>query len=242
MSTYIPTMPPVNTVAPDASNAPGGRGRVFAFIFGVVAILVTLGAIVLAVIAPMLSAAPPAPGTWTKDFDADLNSQTSIVSTGPQCQLGANGLDVVGERNAPATCDVTLSGSASLANGFLLTVRLAPDAQLSGAEQPYIWLGQSAFVAVEQVSTDSTFAVCTAACGTDATNEQDIGSDAWHNDNYHANTLTLYWPGSGQQLVVYANGQEVTSIAFAFDGTPSLALGALERGEALYTHLTLYTP
>lgn len=240
MSTFVPTMPPVSTGAPDASNAPGGRGRVFAFIFGVVAVLVTLGAIVLAVIAPMLSSAPPAPGTWTKVFDADLNSQSPVVSSGPACQLGANGLYVTGEQDHHTQCDVTLSNS--LASGFLLTANLAPDTQINnGVEQPYIALGNSAVVAVEQLSTDSTIVACTQACGTDASNEQTVGSDAWHNDNFHANSLTLYWPGSGQQLVVYANGQQVTSIDFSLSGD-GLALGAVAQGEALYTHLTLYTP
>lgn len=241
MSTSLPTMPPVNTGAPDASNAPGGRGRVFAFVFGLIAVLVTLGAIVLAVIAPMLSSAPPAPGTWTKVVDADLNAQSPVVSSSPACQLDANGLYVTGEQDHHTQCDVTLSNS--LANGFLLTVNLAPDAQITnGVEQPYIALGDSAVVAVEQPSTDSTVVACTRECGTDASNEQDVGSDAWHNDNYHTNALTLYWPGSGQQLVVYANGQEVMSIDFSFEGSPGLALGAVAKGEALYTHLTVYTP
>jgi hypothetical protein len=150
---------------------------------------------------------------------------------------------VIGDQNHHTPCEVLTDQSDALANGFLLTATLAPDAQItSGSEQPYISLGQAAVVAVEQPSTDSTIIVCTRACDTDASNGQDVGSDAWHDDNYYANTLTLYWPGSGQQLVVYANGQEVAAIDFAFEGNTALTLGAITQGEALYTHLTVYTP
>lgn len=241
MSTSLPTMPPLSTSAPDVSDATGDRGRVFVWVFGVVAVLVTLGAIVLAASAPMFTSGPPAPGTWTKVVDGDLNAQSSVVSSSPACQLGDHGLDVTGEQDHHTQCDVTLS--SSLANGFLLTVNLAPDTQIAnGVQQPYIALGDSAFVAVDQPSTDSTIVACTASCGNqETTNEQDVASDAWHNDNFYANTLTLYWPGRGQQLVVYANGQEVLSIDFAPSGD-NLALGALAQGEALYTHLTVYTP
>src|SRR5579863_6847860 len=138
----------------------------------------------LAVIAPAFSSAPPSPGTWTKVFDADFNAQTSGVSTGPGCSLGSSGLDVIGDQNHHTACEVRPGGADTLANGFLLTATLAPDAQLTngGSQQPFIDLGQAAVVAVEQVSTDSTFIVCTDACDTDASNQQDVGSDAWHND------------------------------------------------------------
>ncbi len=245
MSAMLPTMPPgyAATGAPNVTTQPTGRGRLFTLIFGVVAVSVTLTAILLAVIAPAFSAAPPSPGTWTKVVDADFNTQTSDVSTGPGCSLSSSGLDVIGGQNHHTACEVITGASGALANGFLLTATLAPDAQItSGSEQPYISLGQSAVVAVEQSSTDSIIIVCTHACDTDASNGQDVGSDAWHNDNYYANTLTLYWPGSGQHLVVYANGQQVASIAFAFEGNTALTLGAVAQGEALYTHLTVYTP
>lgn len=244
MSTMLPPMPPTYATAgtPTDSAESAGRGRLFALIFGAVAAAVTIGAILLAVIAPAFSSAPPSPGNWTKVFDGDLSSASSAVSTGQGCQLGSDGLDVVGGQNVHTACAISFSGTDPLANGFLMTVTLAPNGHItSGGEQPYIVLGDSGVVAVEQPSTDSKIVICTPDCS-DSSNPVTLGSDAWHNDAFYANTLTLYWPGSGQQLAVYANGQEVTAVNFSYTaGSNGLALGAISQGEALYTHLALYT-
>lgn len=248
MTTTWPTPPgPVRGVEPApgtlARDGQTRRTSPFAIIFGAVAVVVTLGAIVLAALAPSLeTAAPPAvPSGWTQAYNADLNGSTTGFETGAGCAVTDKGLDVTADQSA-VTCTYQPSDQGSLlANGFQLRVTMAPASQIAGGQQPLIGLGDSAFVAVEQVDTATTFVICNVDCTAGADPVQ-LGSDAWHGEGYYANTLTLFWGGTGQQLVVSANGQQVASVDFHFaSGAQGLELGTLKHGEALYSHMTLDT-
>jgi hypothetical protein len=129
-----------------------------------------------------------------------------------------------------------------LGSGFLLQITVAPSTQIAGVEQPVIWPGDTSLFAVESSGSSVDYVLCEDSCNSSATTTQRIASDTWHVEGFSSNIISLYWAGSGQPLTVSVNGQQVTSTSYAFNaGNGELWLGAPKQGEALFTHMNLYS-
>jgi hypothetical protein len=147
-------------------------------------------------------------------------------------------MHATGDENG-ALCDfVPTQRQNLLGSGFELTVALAPGAAVQSVEAAWIQLGVAGAVVVDQFGQ---MAVCAPLCGAAALNKTSIDVFAWH--GFAANTITLRWLGPGSQLQVYTNGQLALALAFSFESDRrDLQLGAPSDEEAIYTHMSLYSP
>jgi hypothetical protein len=67
---------------------------------------------------------------------------------------------------------------------------------------------------------------------------------AWHGDSYVSNTLAVrYLPdaGGGGSLTLFANGQQVATLALDLNQGDSFGIGADANGEAVFTRVTVYS-
>lgn len=240
---YPSTLPPTSQ-APTSERPPRNpRRTLFAIGFAVVAIVITIGSIVLAAIAPSLNttAAPTVPAGWSTIYDADLQPGEPQWPSTPSCVLESEGLHVTGGQDVGVLCPFGPSRrQALLDQGFMLTVSLAPGADVQSLEEALIVLGDSGELRLDQTGSGE---ICTPSCSTrlrDATITS-LSAFAWHGEA--GNTITLRWLGQGNQFELYTNGQQLTTVAFQFDSTNEiLELGTPKNDEAIYTHMTLYTP
>jgi hypothetical protein len=238
----LQSAPPPPSSAPGADGQPpASRRSWFAIGFAVAAVLITAGAIALAALAPTLnsSSAPTAPSGWTQVYDAAPQPGDTVWATTSGCALESAGLHVTGRDNIGIACTFQPSKRQDLlGNGFMLTLGLAPGADVPTAlEEALIVLGDSGEVRIDQYGH---VAICTPACGERNANVTTVDAFAWH--GYAANTITLRWLGPGNDLEVYTNGQR--TLTAPFDVTSAsriLALGTPKQDEAIYTHVTLYS-
>lgn len=247
----LPPAPPAQAPSPVDGQPLAQRpksffnGR-FGLIFGLVAIILSVLAIVLASSGPFFVNHTAIPAGMTKVYDGTPND-TAAWSAIQGCSHVQNGLDVTsGNRDG---CQFLPSNNADLlSQGFYLSVTLAPDASVTDTQVPLVSLGNDVFVAFDQAGA---YLICTGGCDT-------LGGDvavsastsAWHTDGYTPNTFTLvYQPGSdnGQDaLVLFVNGQQTRTVDLSVPQGADLVLAATEPaagepGEAIYTHVTLYT-
>jgi hypothetical protein len=243
---------PVDTRAPNAPangapGAPAKSGRAFALIFGVLAVIVTLGTVALAAIAPSfnMANAPTVPSGWSQVYNADLSAGDTSWDVAHGCTFQNGGLDAR-PRSSPAICLFQPSRTTDyLGSGFLLQVTLEPSGQVAGNQVALFELGTDATNGGKlSVDQSGTFTICTDTCADPSASEplppQSTDTFAWH--GVAANTITLRWLGPGTTLDIFANGQSVTSVKFDLTGSnDQLALGAVSGDEAIFTHVTLYS-
>ena len=238
------------------------QGR-YARLFGIVFIGVTVLAIVAAIFGLVLGtqlSSIAAPGGWTRAYDGNLQ-YTSQWSGDAGCYTGENGLDVT----AGSTFDVCSfdpsTTSDLVSSGFQINLSLAPESTLRNALTPLIQVGNSRGSGVSVIVDDTgDYAVCRdtvddcSGCLPDNLANLDCSSDliaddstvSWHTDPYVGNKMVIRYqvnPDSSGALTLFLNGQEVDSNTLASGlGTDlSIAIGAGNSGEALYTGATIYT-
>ncbi|WIG61860.1 MAG: hypothetical protein OJF49_004609 [Ktedonobacterales bacterium] len=232
---------------PLAKNSRGFFPSRFATIFGVVTIAATVIALILAAGGPLLvnHVSSDVPAGWTSVYDATPNDPASWRAQ-EGCNITAQGLDARGDQNQDGCGFVPSQENDLLSQGFILKATLAPDGSLKGYQAPFIAIkggSDEVYVVFEQ---SGAYTVCINDCLRNTLNF----TSAWHTDGFTTNSIAVeYRPGSdaqGSRIVVYANGQQIEAVAADISGNPTLVFGALREvdgiyGEALFTHLTLYS-
>lgn len=229
-----------NAEAAPEQTPPRGlwTGR-YGFVFAVVAICVTLVALVLAFLASGLTphAASPSSSGMTRVFDGLLTDDGQWDNTGA-CSFTPAGLDVSSSAGA-ADCQYSPSvGNDLTSQGFILEATLAPAASVQGPESAEILAGGTSVELTQQGS----FSVCAAPqlpCGT-GTPSSTGATDAWHTDAYVSNTIQIRYSAGDARVTVSVNGQQIAALPVSQTSGP-IALGSGVSGEALYTHAALYS-
>ncbi|MBF6590181.1 MAG: hypothetical protein IVW57_06565 [Ktedonobacterales bacterium] len=232
----VPSVAPaVNGVAP-APVLPARRW--FAAVFTFVALLVTVGALALATYAPQTlpARADVAPASWSRVYDADLRTADNAWDVTAGCAFSHGGL-LAGDG---ASCVFTPSMAQDLVSGgFLLDLTLAPIVDVPGTLRPRIQVGGGVIITL---NTDGQYSLCsTVSCATTEALRIQGTTINWHGDDFVANTVSVGYDASTTRLTLSINGQAVASANTPLDPRSSLAVGALDGAQALYTHATLYS-
>ncbi len=232
------TEPPLRPLATAPRGvAPDWHARIVGMVF----VVLTAAAVVLALVAPLLvnHSAGVVPAGWASVFDGQPNSELWQTLAG--CDTTSRGLHVTGSDTAVG-CKFAPSVSRDLTSqGFYLEAVTAPPADLTGAEDPVIAFGLQSNVLAVGFNQLGEYTICTNPCDFSAS-VYDVGATiAWHTNGYTANTIAVLYSPDSSQVTVYANGQEVTTVAFAVPASSRLLLTTDSVGEALYTHVTIYS-
>lgn len=247
-----PVAPPVLPASAPVDGQPLAQrprsffaGR-FGLIFGLVVVALTVVAIALAASGPLMVNHLAVPANMTKVYDGVPNDSGSW-SNASGCSLGQNGLDV--SSSSQEGCQFLPSENADLlSKGFYLSITLAPDATVTNTQLPVVALGNDVYVELDPAGE---YLICTGTCDSLAGDTHVTAfSSAWHADGYTPNSFTLvYQPGAdnGQNaLALFVNGQQEQLVDLSVSHGSDLVLAAAdagqgESGEAVYTHVTLYT-
>lgn len=225
---------------PDVRAVRGFWSGRFGVILGTVTAVIVITAIALAVVAPLsasqVSATPPA--GFTQVYDAGLSDDGTWTDTAP-CTFTSQGLDVTGGTLGTA-CTFRPSTSGDVTSqGFWIQATVAPAASLQNNEVPVILVGKDEPVLIDSqgayiiyCNNDNTNANTPCATGT---------TTAWHTNEFVANTITVSYDAGAATLTVFVNDQVVTSAPFTQGSQPTLALGAGGDGEAIFTHVSIYS-
>lgn len=250
----IPARPPRPFPAEERPLAKKPKGifpGLYARVFGIVVVVVTVAVLALTTVAPAFSnhADSALPASWSKVYD-DVPNGARDWSLKAGCTVTPRGLDVRGDRVEGGCLFAPSTQADLLSQGFQLDLTLAPDASIEGYQVPIVGLtGESGgvFVLFDQAGE---YIICTAT-SCDRPEVDDLSS-AWHTDGYTPNHVAIrFLPAddvNSARLTVYANGQEVRTIeGIGLPDAPTLGLSADSAGpddtfgEALYTHMTLYS-
>ena len=213
----------------------------FGFFFGLVATVLTLGAITLAVFAPQLTSASTlqVPQGWQQVYNDNPGASPSAWDNASGCSFGSGGVDITSD----GTCEFKPANDARLADGVLVVAQLGPAANVSLSQDAGILLDNSVLVIITQ---QGDYRICRSTC--DAVeaaqnNEAPVISGstiAWHADAFVPNEIAvLYNPDAGT-LGFYANGQFIAQTNVGISTTPTVALATSTDGEALFTHVAIY--
>ncbi len=235
-----PTMPPAKPEA--ASPERSGRSSRFGLFFGIVVSALTLGAIVLAIFAPQLTSTPnlQVPAGWQQVYNDNPGNSTGVWNNNTGCSFPAEGLLIASQ----GTCDFEPTSNSDLSGGVLIDAQLAPAADVSASQDAGILLdGSLLFIITQQ----GDYEICRDSCGsTDSlstiTRPLASGSTiAWHSDAFVANEMAVLYNADQNTVSFYANGQFVDQISAGFGANPSIALTTSSSGEALFTHVSIYS-
>jgi hypothetical protein len=253
----VPARPPRPFPAEERPLAKKPKGffpGLYARIFGIVVVTVTVAVLALTAVAPAFSNHTDSalPAGWTKVYDEVPNGARDW-SLKAGCTVTPRGLDVRGDRVEGGCLFAPSTQSDLLSQGFLLDVTLASDASVDGYQAPVVALASEkggVFVLFDQAGE---YVICINDCERASELIADDLSSAWHTDGYTPNHFAIrYLPAGGDsnsaRLTIYMNGQEVRTVeGIDLPDTPRLSLDAASAGpddtfgEALYTHMTLYS-
>lgn len=212
----------------------------YSFVFAVVAVCVTVAALVLAIAGPSLAQNITAPSSdgLTRVFDGALSNNGQWENT-DSCYFSSSGLDVSSTLDY-AQCRYKPSVNSDLTSqGFSLQVTLAPAATVTSEQVAVI----SAAGASVEISQQGSFTVCDTSelpCPLDTRTTSTGATVAWHTDSYVANTIAIQFSPGDSRIAFLANGQQFASVP-AGETSGAISLGTAPGGEALYTHATLYS-
>jgi hypothetical protein len=235
--------PPATTPPPYAMPAPAPTPRPskpspFGFIFGIVATVLTLGAIVLAVFAPQLAttATLRVPQGWQHVYNDNPGTSSGLWDSAGGCDFSSEGLHIASE----GTCTFKPADGATLTDGVLVIAKLALAADVSSSEDAGILLDNSVLVIISQ---QGDYKICRGSCQNFSSNGQApiSGSTiAMHSDAFIANEIAVLYNANANTVDFYVNGQFVNQAIVDISGTPSIALTTSSSGEALITHVDIY--
>ena len=224
----------------------------YSLIFGGVLVGVTLVALILAFVSSdfQQQGSNAVPTSWTQAYNADLtgmNDNTWDESNG--CSSTALGLDAVSSGATPGQCIFNPSVKQSVtAQGFFFETQLAPASKISSFARYAISVGAVGDNSAADgalihfiVGQDGKYVLCDGVCvqGTSAIYQQG-GLAAWHGDAQLTNTLAIKVSPNHTVLTVFVNGQQVANVSPQLGPTPTIAVGTVSDGEAIFTHATLY--
>lgn len=243
MMTHPTTIPQSPQPAPSQASEPAqatqaARPARFGLFFGIVATLLTLGAIALAVFAPALTSAPQlhVPQGWQQVYSANPANDSAPWGDARGCSLPPQGLDV----QSDTSCPFTPASGASLDDGVLVVAKLAPAADVSLSEDAAVILDNSLIVLVTQ---DGSYTICRDTCDLFARGGGVLASGstvAWHADAFVSNELAVLYSTDQNTISLYVNGQYVDKAPANIGASPSIALATSSNGEALFTHVAIY--
>jgi hypothetical protein len=220
-------------------DAPPARGGWLTGAIAVVSVLVTLGAISLAGVAPFFAtgAHPSGQSGWTRVYDRELTAASSEWDLPGGCQITAQGIDVVAQ-GEQVLCTYKPSAETDyLGSGFQLDLTVAPAGAVAGTEQAFVVLGNQVLLLVDQ---SGSFEMCEGSCTSRSQSTASGSTITWHSGGFTPNIITLKSQGTGQPLEFYANGQLITSVPFSYESSqPTIQIGTDRGAEALFTHMTL---
>ncbi|HET8908094.1 MAG TPA: hypothetical protein VFN11_14140 [Ktedonobacterales bacterium] len=233
------TPPPYSMSAPQPAPSPrSSRPSLFGIIFGIVATVLTVGAIALAVFAPQLTTAPNlrVPQGWQHVYNDNPGTSSGLWDSTGGCDFSSEGLHIASE----GTCTFKPADSTTLTNGLLVVARLAPAADVATSEDTGILLDNSVLVIVSQ---QGDYKICRGTCQfSSSTGEGPISGStiAMHSDAFVANEIAVLYNADASSIDFYINGQFVNHATVDISGTPSIALATSSSGETLVTHVDIY--
>jgi hypothetical protein len=235
---------PVNVDDGPAREAPHGLwADRFGLIFGVCAIAVTISAVLLAILAPSISAVSTTalvPSGWTQAFDGQPVDDGTWVTKSDGCNFAPASHILEGGDNG-TVCAFKASTQRDLTSqGFTLEAQLAPAAAVPGDLRPLIEVGTQSDGAVATIDQNGQYVLCRNSSEPCISNF----TVAWHGTGYVANSLALrYLPdaGGGGSLTLFANGQPIESVALNLTAGDPFGIGAAPNSEALFARVTLYS-
>lgn len=237
----LPTKKPREQEEPPEERAPRGLWSDGVTMWlAIASVVITVLAVALASVAPSLGlrTANAVPSDWTKVLDGGIAADAWRLNVG--CSLTDQGMDAVGSSH-DAICLYTRSTTGDLTSrGFFIEVRVAPAGTVQGNQEPLIQIGNTA-MGVSGVFTQSgQYALCTGVSSDSCIQGNTI---AWHSDSFIANSMGLRYvaDGNGGRVTLFANGQEVASVAATIAPGSPISLGAAADSEAVFTHATLYS-
>ncbi len=243
MMTHPTTIPQSPQPAPSQASEPAqatqaARPARFGLFFGIVATLLTLGAIALAVFAPALTSTPQlqVPQGWQQVYSANPANDSAPWGDARGCSLPPQGLDV----QSDTSCPFTPASGASLDDGVLVVAKLAPAADVSLSEDAAVILDNSLIVLVTQ---DGSYTICRDTCDLFSRGGGVLASGstvAWHADAFVSNELAVLYSTDQNTISLYVNGQYVDKAPANIGASPSIALATSSNGEALFTHVAIY--
>lgn len=222
----------------------------FGLLFGVVVTALTLGAILLAVVAPSFSAhATKAPASWSAIYSGNPKDDPNWRQNPSNCQVRGDGLLAQGPGIGQVSdvisslCLYAPTQSHDLVSqGFALDLTVAPAANVSSDLRPAVFIGDPS--TGEGVLAElgqggglgAVYLLCDSAG--DCASQPTV---AWHTDGFVSNTLSLrYSPTTdGGQLALFGNGQQVAAIDNSLPPNAVIAIGAGSEASALYTGFAL---
>jgi hypothetical protein len=237
-----------------------GRYAGLAGIFFIgVTVLAILAATLGLVLGTQISSIAP-PSGWARAYAGNLQD-ASQWSGDAGCDNSENGLDVIAGSAFDVCPFVPSTNNDLVSNGFQIDLSLAPEINLENALTPLIQIGDSSGNGVSVILDDTgDYAICqntsadcsgclpgnaaSLACSSDVlANDSTV---SWHTDPYVGNTVVIRYQLNSDNtgtLTLFANGQEIASetLMGGLGSDTSIAIGAGNDGEALYTSATIYS-
>lgn len=229
----------LSTTSEPTMPSKSARPSRFGLFFGIIAAVVTLGAIVLAVFAPQLTTSPKlqAPQGWQQVYNDNPGDTTARWANTSGCAFPSQGLHVWSD----TACVFTPANNAVLANGVLIVAQVAPAADVSASEDAGISLDGTLIVIISQ---QGNYKICRETCQSFSTTGGILASGstvAWHTDAYVPNEIAVIYNTDQGGISFYVNSQFVDQVPNAdISSTPTIALMTSSSGEALFTHVTIY--
>lgn len=215
----------------------------FGLIFGIVATVLTLGAIALAAFAPQLTSVPPlqVPQGWQQVYNDNPSNSASSWDSGNGCSFPTQGLDIASD----STCQFKHTGQpgltdSGLADGVLVVAKLAPAADVSLSQDAGILLDNAIIVIISQ---QGDYQICHTQCDILSRNGEVLASGsttAWHSDAFVANEVAVLYEPDKNSVSFYVNGQFVKQVDAGLSPGPTVALMTSSSGEAIFTHVAIY--
>jgi hypothetical protein len=234
------TLPPTPAERP---ARPGGARRANLALSLVLA-MATLGALLLAAIAPSLAQyAPSAPaGGLTQLYSMSLTSDSGDWELGNGCAFEQGGLHAHLASDATLCAFMPSTSYDLTSQGFYVATTVGPAAALAGLEEPCMQIATTADVYTLAFNQQGSFGFRRNPSRTCALSGAltPLDTSSWHANGITPNRIAVRYEPDAQTLVVYVNDQQIVAMDAALSGPVQVSLGSSGGGEAVYTSFALY--
>ena len=199
---------------------------------------ITLGAVLLAAVAPLLVVSRPSTNLvgWHTIYDGLPHDDGTWVSQSAACEFVAIGLDIRGIASHGNGCVFEPSQNIDItSNGFTITLTLAPAGDVQGYEMAGLLFTSDTEMLDITVAQDGTYEFCAAnwsLCLPGSTAE-------WHEDPYLGNVVTVGYDPNRGTVTLYVNGQTVSSRNVDLGLHATIGLYTEANDEVILTHVVI---